>query len=92
MPIASYSHSQGCSVTGGYVYRGATYAGPRRASTCSATTARAGSGASTPPGPTAQTPVLLYDTAASISSFGQDGAGNLYLVDRNGDIWLIKDA
>ena len=26
MPIASYSHSQGCSVTGGYVYRGATYA------------------------------------------------------------------
>ena len=42
-------------------------------------------------GPNAQTPVLLYDTAALISSFGEDQAGNLYLVDHAGDIWSIKD-
>ncbi len=91
MPITSYSHSQGCSVTGGYVYRGATYADLKGVylfgDFCSGKVWGLDAA-----GPNTQTPVLLYDTAASISSFGQDGAGNLYLVDRNGDIWLIKDA
>jgi hypothetical protein len=42
-------------------------------------------------GPNAQAPVLLFQTTTSLSSFGQDAAGNLYLVDRNGEIWFIKD-
>ena len=78
-------------MTGGYVYRGATYADLKGVylfgDFCSGKVWGLDAA-----GPNTQTPVLLYDTAASISSFGQDGAGNLYLVDRNGDIWLIKDA
>jgi hypothetical protein len=42
-------------------------------------------------GPNTQTPVQLVNTAAMISSFGEDQVGNLYLVDHAGDIWLIKD-
>jgi len=33
---------------------------------------------------------LLLDTAFTISSFGEDQAGNLYVVDYNGDIYIIK--
>jgi glucose/arabinose dehydrogenase len=90
MPIAVYGHSQGCSVTGGYVYRGTAY--PDLSGVylfgdyCSGRVWGLDAA-----GPNAQTPVQLYDTAANITSFGEDQAGNLYLVDHAGDIWLIKD-
>ena len=90
LPIAVYGHSQGCSVTGGYVYRGATYPDLRGVylfgDFCSGRVWGIDAA-----GPNAQTPVLLFDTAANITSFGEDQAGNLYLVDHAGDIWLIKD-
>ena len=90
MPLAVYSHSLGCSVTGGYVYRGATYPDLRGVylfgDYCSGRIWGVDAA-----GPATQTPVQLYNTAARISSFGEDQAGNLYLVDHAGDIWLIKD-
>jgi len=91
MPIAEYTHSQGCSVTGGYVYRGSRYPDLQGVylfgDFCSGRIWGLDAA-----GANSQAPVLLYDAGANISSFGEDNAGNLYLVDRNGDIWLIKDS
>jgi glucose/arabinose dehydrogenase len=85
-PIAEYSHGGGrCSVTGGYVYRGVSI--PALAGFyflgdyCTGqlwTVVRFGgvwrfSG--------------LRDTPYSISSFGEDDAGELYLVDHNGSVY-----
>jgi glucose/arabinose dehydrogenase len=89
-PLAVYGHSVGCSVTGGYVYRGAAYPDLRGAylfgDYCSGRVWGVDAA-----GPKGQTPVQLYDTGANISSFGEDQVGNIYLVDHNGDIWLIRD-
>ncbi len=83
-PMAYYAHgTNGCSVTGGYVYRGSKY--PVLAGRylfgdyCSGRIWMLTAG-----GASRQTPVLLRDTAYSISAFGQDEAGELYLVDYKG--------
>ena len=56
LPVAEYGHDEGCSVTGGTVYRGTAHpASP--AGTSSPTTARDGSGRSTPTRPTGAEPV-----------------------------------
>jgi glucose/arabinose dehydrogenase len=84
LPILEYDHSLGnCSVTGGYVYRGTTI--PELAGAyiygdfCSGRIwgARAGAG-----GTWASS--LLLDSPYSISSFGEDQAGELYLTDLSG--------
>ncbi|MEA2619730.1 MAG: hypothetical protein QOC97_503 [Chloroflexota bacterium] len=89
MPVVEYSHSQGCSITGGYVYRGsqvpAIYAHYVFADFCSGTIwmiPRTG-GLSTPKG-------LLFDTTMSISSFGEDEWGELYVVDHAGAIYKFQ--
>ena len=88
-PIAVYSHSLGCSVTGGYVYRGLEYralvGGYLFGDFCSgrvwALRAHGGS---------PQTPVLMADTSLSISSFGEGQDGSLYVTDLgNGDVWKV---
>jgi glucose/arabinose dehydrogenase len=79
-PIAEYNHSQGCAITGGYVYRGRTF--PALQGTyifgdfCSGriwTLNRSATG-------TWQMREALKTTLA-ISSFGEDEAGELYLTD-----------
>lgn len=83
LPIAEYSHELGCSVTGGYVYRGSAY--PRLAGAyyfgdyCSGLIwalyqNEAGE----------WTKTRLLDTDLSISSFGEDGTGEVYLTDLRG--------
>jgi len=83
LPVAEYDHDQGCSVTGGYVYRGAAYPALGGAyfygDYCSGriwALGRDGSGRwqSAP----------LLDSGLSISSFGEDEAGELYVLDLNG--------
>jgi glucose/arabinose dehydrogenase len=84
LPRAEYSHEFGCSITGGYVYRGKAM--PELAGWyvygdyCSgrvwAVDAATDAGAAIP----------LADTGASITSFGQDTAGELYLVTFNNKI------
>ncbi|HEY5610001.1 MAG TPA: PQQ-dependent sugar dehydrogenase [Thermoanaerobaculia bacterium] len=89
LPIAEYDHSLGCSVTGGYVYRGTKW--PQfdgvyfYADYCSGriwATARRTDG-------TWETTQLL-DTAAMISTFGEDERGEVYVVDHaSGTVFRI---
>ncbi len=89
-PILEYSHGQGCSVTGGFRYRGSDF--PNLvgyylyADYCSGTIwgATEDGGWSTVP---------LLDSGKSISTFGEDENGELYLADRSGDraIYRIVD-
>ncbi|MEM8531864.1 MAG: PQQ-dependent sugar dehydrogenase [Chloroflexota bacterium] len=77
-PIAEYSHDLGCSVTGGYVYRGSTFASMHGAyifgDYCSG---RMWALRETTNGTWEQAEVLSSNL--SISSFGEDESGELYL-------------
>ena len=82
-PVTEYDHGQGCSVTGGYVYRGPDVPALRDryvfADFCSGMiwTVPRTTGAPA-------TPQLLIDTGFTISSFGEGGLYELFVVDRGG--------
>ena len=77
-PIAEYGHDLGCSVTGGYVYRGAAQPDLHGiyvfGDYCSGLvfTLQVDEGTTTPK--------LVAETGLQISSFGLDESGELYLV------------
>jgi glucose/arabinose dehydrogenase len=93
LPITEYSHRDGCSVTGGYVYRGAAvpalFGKYLYSDFCTgflrALTVEGGQ--------------LVSDVditrdfgvrrAGDIASFGEDAAGELYVVDRGGTVFKI---
>jgi hypothetical protein len=80
LPLTEYGHDQGCAVTGGYVDRGAS-AGTLTGvyvfgDFCSGRIWGVASD-----GPDRQEPVLLLSSGRSISSFGEDEAGDLLLTD-----------
>jgi glucose/arabinose dehydrogenase len=81
LPAAEYDHAQGCSVTGGYVYRGETYPFLNGVylfgDYCSG---RIWGMVRTGTAGTSQVS-LLAQTSARLSSFGEDESGELYLVD-----------
>ncbi len=86
-PLFEYSHTEGCSVTGGYVYRGAMpewqgvyfYGdfcsgkvwGALRLADASEETSVS---------------TVLFETGAAITSFGVDESGEVYFADRGGNI------
>ena len=79
LPVAVYNHGGGdCSVTGGYVYRGAQYPALNGVylygDFCSG---RIWGLDAADPG----VPYLLLETRSSLSSFGEDEAGELYVTD-----------
>lgn len=91
-PMAVYSHSLGCSVTGGYVYRGLAYrglvGGYLFGDFCSGRV-----WALRAHGPATQAPVLMADTNLSISSFGEGPDGTIYVTDLgSGDVWAVVAA
>ena len=90
LPVLSYDHGEGCSVTGGYVYRGAVQPDLEGVylygDYCSGTI-WAASAAEMLAGTANATPVLEFD--GSLVSFGVDEAGELYAVDRDGRILRI---
>jgi len=87
MPIAEYDHGQGCSVTGGYVYRGSM---PEwngvylYGDYCSGTVWGL---IHTDGGWQNQ---VLFGAGGSITSFGQDNAGEVYLVLDGGQILRLS--
>jgi glucose/arabinose dehydrogenase len=91
MPVAEYRHDEtgGCSVTGGYVYRGAmlpawvgvyVYGDFCSGEIWGLVQHSDGSWENQP----------LFNTSFFITSFGEDEAGELYLVDRNGGVYQLQ--
>jgi glucose/arabinose dehydrogenase len=82
LPVAEYGHDRGCSITGGYVYRGAAAAGLAGtylyADYCTGTIWGLEASAESP------APRVLLDSGHSVGSFGEDEAGELYVVDLAG--------
>jgi glucose/arabinose dehydrogenase len=87
-PVAEYDHSQGeCSITGGFVYRGAEYPALQGVylfdDYCSGRIWGMRSG-------TVVQTSLLLESGLLISAFGEDEAGNLYVADhRSGSIYRV---
>jgi glucose/arabinose dehydrogenase len=86
LPIAEYSHAKGCSITGGYVYRGASQHDLQGlyvfADYCSGriwTMASSGSTAITE----------RLDTSLLITTFGESESGELYLVNQGGGLFRV---
>jgi glucose/arabinose dehydrogenase len=87
-PVLDYGHNEGCSVTGGYVYRGAAVpaiqglyfysdycAGVLRSFRWSAG------------GITEQKSWTLLHTGGGVTSFGEDAQGELYLLSNSGTVY-----
>jgi glucose/arabinose dehydrogenase len=84
MPIFTYAHTNGnCSITGGFVYRGAAFPGMQGiyffADYCTGTI-----WGIQKENTTWVSSILPTGTAYNISSFGEDQAGELYAVNRTG--------
>jgi glucose/arabinose dehydrogenase len=91
LPVVEYDHGAGdCSVTGGYVYRAATF--PRMQGLYFYGDFCSGRIWSLRRENTAWTSSLLLDTAINISAFGEDERGNLYVASYNtGQIFPLVD-
>ena len=88
MPVAEYGREGGCSVTGGYVYRGhrlpTLFGAYLYADFCSGKIwALRHDGASV----TEQ--MLVADTGLSISSFGEDASGEVYVLTFEGAVYRL---
>ena len=87
-PVASYGRTLGQSVTGGYVYRGEAY--PTLLGTYFFADFVSGRiWSMTKNGTRWTAPVEELDTGYNISSFGEDEAGELYVVDFNGAVYQL---
>lgn len=86
LPTIEYSHALGCSVTGGYVYRGTRFPALRGlylyGDFCSGTVWAMA--------PEDGTSAVVGETGLSISSFGEDESGELYITDLwTGSVFLV---
>jgi hypothetical protein len=90
LPVAEYSHSQGCSITGGYVYRGSAIAG--LAGTYFYSDVCLGTLRSFRfDGVAIQESKVWTDLGdlGSVSSFGEDSSGELYVLTFDGSVRKI---
>ena len=89
-PIFDYGHDSGCSITGGFVYRGADLADLQGVylfgDYCSGLVWGA-----VPKDQNSWETRILFSTGYQIASFGEDQNGEIYLLDLNGNIYqLVK--
>jgi hypothetical protein len=95
LPVAEYSHGEGCSVTGGYVYRGCRLPGYHGTyfygdyCTGFIRSFRLENGRAVDERD--WTANLSRDVDA-LSSFGVDGEGEIYIVDHFGEVFRIVPA
>jgi glucose/arabinose dehydrogenase len=87
MPVAEYSHGEGgCSVTGGYVYRGSMPEWQGIYFYGDYCTGKIWGLIKSENGFKSQ---VLFDTAVAITSFGQDESGEVYLASDNGSVYIL---
>ena len=89
LPAAEYSHNEGgCSVTGGYVYRGAMpewngiylYGDYCTGTVWGLILSKAGWQSQ-----------VMFETGVTITSFGQDESGEIYFASDNGNIYQLTN-
>jgi glucose/arabinose dehydrogenase len=90
MPVFEYSHQEGCSITGGYMYRGSEnqdlYGNYFAADFCQGNIWRL-----YPDESGTWTSAMVYDSPYVFSSFGEDASGEIYILDHNGgSIYKIR--
>jgi outer membrane protein assembly factor BamB len=87
-PVLTYSHSAGCSITGGYVYRGSAVPSSRGryyyGDYCGGTiwSFKAGSGR--------LSAATVAGSIHNLSSFGEDGNGELYATSLDGSLYRLR--
>ena len=90
LPLVDYDHTQGCSVTGGYVYRGDKIHSLQGyyiyGDYCSGNIWGLGYD-----GNVVTQNMLLTESGLSITSFGEDLSGNLYILSGNGGIYTLTE-
>ena len=91
-PILEYSHDEGCSITGGYRYRGTRYPLIRGmyffGDYCAGTIWGAMQQSN---GTWIRQTLLTTSPKLAISTFGEDANGELYVADLNGAIYRITE-
>ena len=87
-PVLVYPHSEGCSITGGYVYRGSAVPSAQGryfyGDYCSGTiwSFKAGNGRRSAP--------TVAGHVSNLSSFGEDGNGELYATSLDGTLYRLR--
>ena len=85
LPVTEYGREGGCSITGGYVYRGERiprlYGSYVFGDFCS--------GKIWSYAPDTDQTTLLIDSSLSISSFSEDTEGEIYVVSLDGDVYAL---
>lgn len=97
LPLAEYGRDLGCSVTGGYVYRGEAVPGLGGwylfADYCTGRIFGVASDAQPPGEGGALPPVTLLESGLQVSAFGEGSDGELYVADlAGGSLYLIVGA
>jgi glucose/arabinose dehydrogenase len=88
LPVAEYSHAEGgCSVTGGYVYRGTAL--PEWNGIYLYGDYCSGKVWALIPSDGQWQSQVMFETGALITSFGQDESGEIYLASDNGDVYRL---
>ena len=90
LPVAEYGHDEGCSVTGGYVYRGdrmpSLYGAYVYGDYCSGKI-----WALRYDGSQVSEHMEIVDSRLRIPSFGEDQSGELYILSFNGEIYRLAE-
>ncbi|HET6923397.1 MAG TPA: PQQ-dependent sugar dehydrogenase [Anaeromyxobacteraceae bacterium] len=92
-PVLEYDHGQGCSITGGFVYRGVIM--PDLAASRTYFYADYCGGwvrSAQVAGGVATNPLQPFSGLGNIYSFGEDGCGELYLLATGGAVWRLAPA
>lgn len=87
-PVVEYSHNLGCSITGGHVYRGGSLPEWQGVYMFGDFCSGIIWGLASPPADGAV--VELFRTGFTISTFGLDEAGEIYLANYKGDIYRLE--